>query len=234
MALVYLATNRVNGKQYVGFTGQTLRQRMKAHKAQAKKGAGCRVFGAAIRKHGWDVFEWEVLFESAWNEALEAERYFIWRLRPAYNLTSGGEVPEFSAESRARLSQSLSTSLRVLETNRRMAAERKGKSRPAEAMAGVRSWGESVEGRLFVSKMFKGVPKPRAAVEKAAAGRRTLTPAQAVNVRFLRVFGAEQREACLWFGVNQTTISNVGLGKRGWAKVLAEFYCESSRSLRVP
>lgn len=55
----YKAINKVNGKTYIGFaTDPQLRWR--EHKRDADKGRGY-VFHDAIRKHGWEAFEFEVI-----------------------------------------------------------------------------------------------------------------------------------------------------------------------------
>lgn len=55
----YKATNKVNGKLYIGFASNPA-QRWREHKRCADKGLGF-AFHAAIRKHGWENFEFEVV-----------------------------------------------------------------------------------------------------------------------------------------------------------------------------
>lgn len=55
----YKATNTENGKIYIGFATDP-KKRWRQHKADAIKGRGY-VFHDAIRKHGWDKFEFEVI-----------------------------------------------------------------------------------------------------------------------------------------------------------------------------
>jgi group I intron endonuclease len=55
----YKATNKENGKTYIGFAGDP-QQRWREHKRDAEKGQGY-VFHNAIRKYGWDAFEFEVI-----------------------------------------------------------------------------------------------------------------------------------------------------------------------------
>jgi group I intron endonuclease len=55
----YKATNKVNGKTYIGFATDP-QKRWRQHKADAIKNKGF-VFAAAIRKHGWENFEFEVI-----------------------------------------------------------------------------------------------------------------------------------------------------------------------------
>lgn len=55
----YKATNKDNGKVYIGFASDP-QMRWREHKRDAEKGRGY-IFHDAIRKHGWDAFEFEVI-----------------------------------------------------------------------------------------------------------------------------------------------------------------------------
>jgi|FreactTroBogLake_1042271.scaffolds.fasta_scaffold03974_2 group I intron endonuclease len=63
MAIIYTVTNVVTGKKYVGFTINALKKRKYQHKQKAKHNSPF-VFHKSIRKHGWDNFKWEVIYES--------------------------------------------------------------------------------------------------------------------------------------------------------------------------
>jgi len=56
IGLIYKATNKVNGKEYVGQTVQTLYNRR-------KEGYGDTKFGRAIKKYGKESFEYTILWE---------------------------------------------------------------------------------------------------------------------------------------------------------------------------
>lgn len=88
---VYLVTNQANGKQYVGLTrlGVATRWQQHVQKSRSPK----TYFHRALSKYGEHCFT-VVPYVSALNdEYLSAlEREVIKSLRPAYNLTNGGEV----------------------------------------------------------------------------------------------------------------------------------------------
>ena len=99
--IVYLARNRANGKGYVGKTKRSLEQRIKEHLTAARMGAD-QLFGRALRKHGPEAFDWEVLVElTGDDESLldQAERSLIEAYEiyahdhpnTGYNLTRGGD-----------------------------------------------------------------------------------------------------------------------------------------------
>jgi group I intron endonuclease len=103
MWVIYKATNQVNNKVYIG-QARDLDARKKSHKYNARhKQHGA--FYAAIRKHGWDVFTWEILQPvNSQDEANEAERYWIAFYRSTersfgYNILQGGTQASHTPES---------------------------------------------------------------------------------------------------------------------------------------
>ena len=61
--IVYLITNTLNGKQYIGMTKRTLDARWNSHCSDARRNSPYR-FHAAIRKYGEENFKREVLYEN--------------------------------------------------------------------------------------------------------------------------------------------------------------------------
>lgn len=57
--IIYLATNKVNEKKYVGMTTRTLQDRKWNHKTNANDQTRTENnhFSNAIRKYGWEAFE---------------------------------------------------------------------------------------------------------------------------------------------------------------------------------
>lgn len=98
MAIIYLATNRLNKKSYVGFTKTTLKERFERH---CEKGYA---FHDAITEYGLDCFDIVVLEESSdWLYLVsEREPHYIDKLGTlapnGYNLTKGGEYPNLAGK----------------------------------------------------------------------------------------------------------------------------------------
>jgi len=97
MGIIYLAWNKVNSKGYVGKTIRSFQERRKEHEEAAVNNAPW-ILSCAIRKYGFDAFEWLVLYEDEdedreWMDWLE--KGFIKRLKTkvpnGYNMTDGGE-----------------------------------------------------------------------------------------------------------------------------------------------
>lgn len=103
--IIYLITNKVNGKQYVGQTIHTLNERWANH---CSKNSGCVALKHAIDKYGKNMFDKVVIDTASSQEELdEKEKFWIKALNTmspnGYNLTSGGEHAVFSDEVKEKL-----------------------------------------------------------------------------------------------------------------------------------
>jgi len=95
MAVIYLLTNKVNGKQYVGFSSN-YEKRMNWYKSGAKGSKRKSKIISALKKYGWDSFESEIIYT---NDDVEytlnvMENKYINEYntyKEGYNLTEGGE-----------------------------------------------------------------------------------------------------------------------------------------------
>lgn len=89
--IIYQITNVINGKFYVGKTKQ-LQRRFYEHCRIAKNSTYYRhPLYDSIRSYGIENFKLDILEECDDFVADEREKYWISTLKPAYNLTSGGE-----------------------------------------------------------------------------------------------------------------------------------------------
>ena len=84
-------TNAINGKRYIGYTSQSLKERWRGHVKSARLGSKLH-FHLAIQKYGKDSFKHEVLFiEDSLAGAKETEILLILDRCPEYNKTMGGD-----------------------------------------------------------------------------------------------------------------------------------------------
>lgn len=91
--ILYEAYNKNNGKVYIGLTANSLSHRVSQHFRSAKAGSNMH-FHKAIRRHGKDAFDWNVILECKTLQALyEKEKLFISLFEPwqLYNKSLGGE-----------------------------------------------------------------------------------------------------------------------------------------------
>ena len=85
--IIYSATNKINGKRYIGQTIRTLKQRRQDHYYEAKGHRFDNHFYKALRKYNPEDFEWEIIGECDEKEELNRlEIYYI----SYYNAIEGG------------------------------------------------------------------------------------------------------------------------------------------------
>lgn len=99
MAIIYVITNNVNGKQYVGATNFALKKRFKEHCHDAKSDR-CkdRPLYSDMNKYGIENFSIEALEECLEEDRFSRESYWIDQLdthNNGYNYTFGGSGKKF-------------------------------------------------------------------------------------------------------------------------------------------
>ena len=104
---VYIHTNKVNGKRYVGITRQSVQERWRDGKGYKH----CVLFDRAIKKCGWDGFNHEIYASGLTEkEAQNMEKLLIKQLQTqnpefGYNISDGGSTTNFSEEGLRKLSE---------------------------------------------------------------------------------------------------------------------------------
>lgn len=158
MGCIYIATNKHNGKQYVGKTVKNIRTRKAWHMATAFRGEGWCLH-RAIRKYGKDAFKWEITKES--NDPSELDRleqetiHALNTVRPAgYNLTRGGDgVVGRTPESLARIVAFHKGRKRSKETRNRISAACMGMKRRNGAVLS-----EETKRKISIAMIGKKMP----------------------------------------------------------------------------
>lgn len=100
MAFIYLITNDINGKQYVGKTNRSIDERFQEHlRSSKRKCCEKRPLYSAIRKYGIEHFHIEELEKCPAELSIERESYWIERLKTygsnGYNATKGGDGKKY-------------------------------------------------------------------------------------------------------------------------------------------
>ena len=134
--IVYLITNLVSGKQYVGKTLQTLKQRWDKHNVNDN----CPAMAAAIKKYSRDLFKVETLHICETKEEMDfVEMFYISLLSTkapnGYNLTDGGDGNVgyvHSEEIRKKIREKAKGRVVSEETRRKMSTAHKGQRRSEE------------------------------------------------------------------------------------------------------
>lgn len=130
---IYIITNLVNSKRYVGMTSKPLLVRFNGHLADARRNKPW-ILHKAIRKYGEDNFKIELLEETNarnLDELGHIESMWIEKLQPEYNMSLGGEGNrgcDTSGEKNGMFNKK-----HTAESRAKMSANRKGKgARPGE------------------------------------------------------------------------------------------------------
>lgn len=130
--IIYVVTNTVNGKQYVGQTTKSLKKRWSGHTSGSS--GHCRALWSAICKYGKESFVIAPVDVGSDKFSLDqAEMRWVEKLNTlapnGYNLTAGGgSVGKHSLETIEKRRQSLMGHPTSQETRERIRASQKGRS----------------------------------------------------------------------------------------------------------
>jgi len=95
--LIYSATNKTNGKVYIGATTLTLEDRKAEHFKKFRSKSRSHRFYQALYEFGWDNFTWTRLAQySDYGELMLSEKRYIKKYSAndpewGYNMTEGGD-----------------------------------------------------------------------------------------------------------------------------------------------
>lgn len=100
MSFIYVITNDINGKQYVGKTNHSIEYRFKQHINDSyKQKCGKRPLYIAMNKYGIEHFHITILEECRAEDAADREIYWIDKLNTyshnGYNATCGGDSRKY-------------------------------------------------------------------------------------------------------------------------------------------
>src|SRR5271157_5139950 len=137
--VIYLITNLINDKQYVGQTTLAVEERWKRH-CQPGPGPISMPIVKAIQKYGKHNFKIEVLQEcNSLEEMNSRERWWAETLHTfsptGYNLKAGGGRGSTSQLVRDKIGRSNKGKRRSPEQRMRVAASHRGKGIPAKSLA---------------------------------------------------------------------------------------------------
>lgn len=185
---VYLVTNNVTGKCYVGQTVKTVAQRWGEHVKHAAKSKVPS--GKSIAKHGKDAFTVREIDTAVSREDLDNKEtrwiaFYDTVVPKGYNLSVGGKgrsgMP-LTPEHKARISAALKGRERSPEHCASLSTANKGGTRTPEhkarISAGLRGHTHTTEARAKISFANKGklyTPEVKARISATLTGR-TLTP----------------------------------------------------------
>ncbi len=212
--LVYLLTNKKNGKRYVGLTGGTLAVRFSQHVKKANAGSKYALH-AAMRKYGASAFDSEVLVEvRSLEEARGQEAAFVQKLNTrcgpglGYNQTAGGEGAagyKHSEKTRKKMSL-IHKGKKISQAHRQSISLRlrnvpKSATHRSKIAAALKNKPKSKVHREKLSAALKG--KPRTDLAGELHGQSKLSDAQRFEIYGLRqVTKLSQARIAALYGVS--------------------------------
>lgn len=158
--VVYMHTNRTNGKKYIGITSQK-RVTGRWHNGEGYKQQ--KRFYSAIKHYGWDGFDHEILFDGLTKEEAEQKEvaliseYRSNDLEYGYNIENGGHTNKYTEEQRRQMSLSHIGNRHSRETREKISASHIGLS--TKWLTGRKL---SEETRRKMSEQRRGEKNPRA------------------------------------------------------------------------
>lgn len=165
LATIYLITNTVNGKKYVGFSTLDPSDRLNKHFRDAKNGRKTYLCNA-IRKYGSNFFIIETIDSCSLEEAKESlEAKYIKKYKThylngyGYNMTEGGEGTighKHSDQTKRQMSIDRTGKRHTEATKQLLSDQRKGPNNPNYKRV------YSEEERAKISEKLSGSNNPRA------------------------------------------------------------------------
>lgn len=201
--IIYCATNKLNGKQYIGITNQGLKRRIQAHCSDSK--AAKNPFMRALNKYGVEGFQWEILETTdtraaACRREIELISQMCTMTPEGYNATIGGEgVVGFirTEEWSRKVSQALTGRHHSEETRKKISAaqigkpgKRLGKKLTEEQCAAM---SKSRKGRPFTKKRVGASEETKRKISESKKGKKQ-SP-ETIAKRALSHIGKKQSEA---------------------------------------
>ncbi len=157
MALVYMATNIINGKRYIGVSRRTIEYRRYHHFFHAKKG-GSTIFARAIRKYGESAFKFEIIdTPDTYDEALTIEIEKIEELKPEYNMAGGGRGAKNVTWNPERRIKALAGMRASWTEQRRKTASERWKGKPPSIITLEAAWAATRQSSRSIICLDTGV-----------------------------------------------------------------------------
>jgi len=212
--IIYVAECTINGKRYVGQTIRKFEERQAHHKKDSEV---CDFkFYRAIRKYGWDNFNWAVIVEGIENiDSLNRlEQYWIKELdtfESGYNSTTGGEGYIVSDEAKMKISKAHKGLHWSEETKKKISERLKGRHLSEETK---KKMSESHKGKYLSEETKKKMSESRKG--RTGVNNPHSKPVLQLDKETGEVIAefAGVREAERVTGIYHSSISNVCRGKR--------------------
>lgn len=150
---IYKATNTVNNKIYIGFDSDWPTRKYSHKNHYHREQYKTKRFYKAINKHGWDKFNWEIIYQSKdKTHCLQMETHFIKEYQSyvndghGYNLNLGGEGNAghtHSEETKNKISQSTKLTMNRPEIREKLSkAQSNPNTKLLKSIANKQKWND--------------------------------------------------------------------------------------------
>lgn len=207
---IYLITNTINGKQYVGQTVRTLKSRWSSHRHSEK----CVALHRAIKKYGAEAFDLAVLETCSTIEQMnEAEHSWIEKLNTrvpnGYNIREGGGNGIHSEESKAKMREIQNNRSQEWKDNMQSGYIRRSQNEEWKS-----ELSKSAKKRIPTKKQLDALATGRLKGKKGSPGESNpnckVTTEQVVEIRRLYDTGDfSQQQLAEMFGLTQIGVSAI-------------------------
>lgn len=129
---LYIHTNKINGKKYIGITNQQPVSRRWSNGMGYKKSP--RFFNAII-KYGWDNFHHQIIYENLTKDNAETlekqyiKKYNTTNEKYGYNIQKGGGITNLSELTKYKIKMANKGRKHTLETRKKMSISHIGKQK---------------------------------------------------------------------------------------------------------
>lgn len=225
---IYKITNTINGKVYIG-QSRDIQTRKSQHKYDMRNGGHNEHLYRAMRKYGFDNFEFEVLEECEIHRLNDLEKKYIEQYNSmspdGYNIELGGGARETtSAYTRKKISKALGRAVNQYTTT----------GKYIRTFDNAREAAESInKNRSLITMCCTGKPKTAGGFQwrYAESGNNDIDPVDPSKCKFFPVSQLERngdfittfqntQKASFATGISASSISNA---LRGWCKTAGGF-----------
>jgi group I intron endonuclease len=234
--LIYLVTNRKNGKKYIGQTVKSLKVRKRNHLSIAKFHKYNSYFHRVLIKYGEEAFDWKVLHDGIENidDLNKLEIFYIGYYdtygKGGYNLTLGGRGRvgyKFTDEAIRKLSLANRGTKNPnygkkcpIETRKKMSIANSGKNHPQYGKV------RSAETRQKISESNKGRKVSAETRKKQSIANSGKNSPVAKEVVINNRHFDTRNEAAVFLGITSAAVRHRILHKTKW---LDYYYAKSEK-----
>lgn len=200
--IIYYIKNKLNNKIYIGQTIRTLEGRMDEHVQCAINGVDRKLYNA-IRKYGWDNFEFGIICHcSSLEELNQKETEYIIKydtLKNGYNMGLGGDNNVMFSE---EVKQKHDAKMRTPEVRKKISDSMKKLRKEKGFSEETR---KKISEKLKGNKHFEGKKRTPEAIQKTAKSH--FKRVQCTDGTFVKEFSSV-KEASLWWMQNGNFVKN--------------------------